>query len=208
VADVEEAVAAIAAGDLVLIPTDTVYGLACRPDLERSVRALSELKGRTPAQPIALLAASVDALLDRVPELRGHAALALLPGPYTLVLPNPALRFPWLTGERPDTIGVRVPEVTGPAAEILARVVAVAATSANRHGETDPGSLREIADAILQAVAAIVDGGELPGTPSTVLDLTGDEPRVLREGAVPAAEALAHVKGRASARPSGGSQPG
>jgi L-threonylcarbamoyladenylate synthase len=204
---VEEAVAAIAAGDLVLIPTDTVYGLACRPDREPSVRALSELKGRTTAQPIALVAVSVDALLERVPELRGHAALALVPGPYTLVLPNPALRFPWLTGARPQTIGVRVPELAGPAAEILARVGAVGATSANRHGEADPSSLREVPDEILQAVAAIVDGGELPGTPSTVLDLTGAEPRVLREGAVPAAEALAHVGGRASARPSGGSQP-
>jgi L-threonylcarbamoyladenylate synthase len=195
----DRAIAALRAGELVVIPTDTVYGLACRPDRERSVRALSELKGRPHAQPIALVASAVDALLDRVPELRGNAALALLPGPYTLVLPNPALRFPWLTGERPDTIGVRVPELTGAAAEILAAVGAVAATSANRHGEADPGSLRDVPDTIRDTVAAIVDGGELPGTPSTVLDLTGVEPRVLREGAVRAAEALARVRGQASA---------
>jgi L-threonylcarbamoyladenylate synthase len=207
----ERAIAALRAGELVVIPTDTVYGLACRPDRERSVRALSELKGRPPAQPIALVASAVDALLDRVPELRGQSEAilrALLPGAYTLVLPNPALRFPWLTGERPDTIGVRVPELTGAAAGILAEVGTVAATSANRHGEVDAGSLRDVPDAILHAVAAVVDGGELPGTPSTVLDLTGAEPRVLREGAVPAAEALAHVRGHASARPPGGSQPG
>jgi L-threonylcarbamoyladenylate synthase len=208
VADVDRAVAAIAAGELVVIPTDTVYGLACRPDRERSVRALTELKGRSPAQPIALVAASLDALLDCVPELRGHPALALLPGPYTLVLPNPALRFPWLTGARPETIGVRVPELAGPAAELLRAVGAVAATSANRHGEADPASLRDVPGAILHAVGAVVDGGGLYGTPSTVLDLTGAEPRVLREGAVAAEDALARVRGQASARPHGGSQPG
>jgi L-threonylcarbamoyladenylate synthase len=199
VADAEEAVVAIVAGDLVLIPTDTVYGLACRPDLERSVRALSELKGRSPAQPIALVASAVDVLVERLPELRGHAALAILPGPYTLVLPNPAFRFPWLTGDRPDTIGVRVPALTGAAAEILARVGAVAATSANRHGDRDPRRVDEIPHALLQAVAAAVDGGELPGVPSTVVDVTGEEPRVLREGAVPADEALARVSAQASA---------
>jgi L-threonylcarbamoyladenylate synthase len=198
----ERAIAVLRAGELVVIPTDTVYGLACRPDRERSVRALSELKGRAPAQPIALVASAVDALLDRVPELRGQSEAilrALLPGAYTLVLPNPALRFPWLTGERSDTIGVRVPELTGAAAEILGGVGAVAATSANRHGEADAASLRDVPDAILHAVAASVDGGELPGTPSTVLDLTGAEPRVLREGAVPAEEALARVRAQASA---------
>jgi L-threonylcarbamoyladenylate synthase len=199
VADAEEAVVAIVAGDLVLIPTDTVYGLACRPDLERSVRALSELKGRSPAQPIALVASAVDVLVERLPELRGHAALAILPGPYTLVLPNPTFRFPWLTGDRPDTIGVRVPALTGAAAEILARVGAVAATSANRHGDRDPRRVDEIPHALLQAVAAAVDGGELPGVPSTVVDVTGEEPRVLREGAVPADEALARVRAQASA---------
>jgi L-threonylcarbamoyladenylate synthase len=198
----ERAIAALRAGGLVVIPTDTVYGIACRPDRERSVRALSKLKDRSPAQPIALVASSVDVLVERLPELRGQSEAtlrALLPGAYTLVLPNPALRFPWLTGERPDTIGVRVPELAGPAAEILAEVGAVAATSANRHGYPDPRRLDEIPHALLQAVGAVVDGGELPGVPSTVVDVTGEEPRVLREGAVPADEALARVRAQASA---------
>jgi L-threonylcarbamoyladenylate synthase len=194
--EVARAVAAIEEGEVVVIPTDTVYGLACTPDDAAVVRALSELKRRPAGQPITLVAASVDGLIERAPELRGRAemlARSLLPGPLTLVLPNPARRYPWLTGERPQTIGVRVPEVEGPAREFLAEVVVVAATSANRHGGTDPRRLADVPPEILDAVAATVDGGELPGTPSTVLDLTAPKPRVLREGAVPASDALARV---------------
>ena len=187
---VEETVAAITACELAVIPTDTVYGLACRPDSEDAVRALSVLKRRTAKQPIALVASGIDALLEVVPELDARLVLS---GPFTLVVPNPARRLPWLTGTRPDTIGVRVPEVHGSAAELLARVGVVAATSANLHGASDPGRLADVADDILAGVSAILDGGELPGTPSTVLDLTALEPRVLREGAVSAAEALARV---------------
>lgn len=193
--EVEKAVAAIRAGALVVLPTDTVYGLACTPYSEAPVRRLSELKGRSPEQPIALVVAGVDWLLECVPELRGKGAVtarALLPGPFTLVLPNPARRFPWLTGARPDTIGVRVPELRGPGREVLASVGAVAATSANLHGGSDPRRLTDVPDA-LRSAAISVDGGELPGTPSTVLDLTAREPVVLREGAVAADEALARV---------------
>ena len=193
---IEDAVAAINAGDLVVLPTDTVYGLACTPDGEAPVGALSELKGRPPGQPLALVAASVDRLLGAVPELHGRServARALLPGPYTLVFPNPARRFARLTGERPETIGVRVPAVGGPGAVVLDLVGVVAATSANVHGGPDPRRVEEVPVSILAAASAVVDGGELPGTPSTVVDLTADEPRVLREGAVTSDEALAAV---------------
>jgi L-threonylcarbamoyladenylate synthase len=196
VSEVAEAVAAIREGRIAVIPTDTVYGLACTPYRPEPVRVLAELKRRPPEQPIALVAATVDRLLECVPELRGRAAsLArrLLPGPYTLVLPNPNGRYPWLTGNRPDAIGVRVPAASGPGASVLELVGAIAATSANRHGEPDPRRLEDVPEDILAAVAAAVNAGELPGTPSTVLDLTGEEPRVLREGAVPAGEALARV---------------
>ena len=193
---IDEAVAAVRAGALVVIPTDTVYGLACSPYREGPVRTMSGLKGRGIDQPIALVASSVEWLLECVPELRGRSgvlARALLPGPLTLVLPNPARRFPWLCGARPDTIGVRVPAVVGESREILDAVGAVAATSANRHGDADPRRLDDIPPEIIAAVAVVVDGGELPGTPSTVLDLTGPDARVLREGAVPASEAIARV---------------
>lgn len=160
------------------------------------MRRLYRLKGRAELQPTALLAAGVDALLDAVPELRGCTeviARALLPGPYTLILPNTANRFPWLTGGRPDTIGVRVPNLGGEAREVLDRVGAVAATSANLPGGPDPRRLDEVPEQLLSGCAAVLDGGELPGTPSTVLDLTGPEPVVVREGAVPAADALAQL---------------
>lgn len=193
---VAAAVAALRAGGLVVMPTDTVYGLACSPYREGPVQVLSEAKRRSPEQPIALLASSVDVLLGCVPELRGTSgvvARALLPGPYTLVFPNPARRYPWLTGERPETIGVRVPELAGSGRMLLAEVGAVAATSANLHGGADARRLEDVPEELLAAAVAL-DGGELPGTPSTVLDLTGPEPRVLREGAVAAEDALARVE--------------
>jgi len=130
---------------------------------------------------------------ELVPEAAGHEAV--LPGPYTLILPNTAGRFPELAGG--ETIGIRVPVLTGPAAEILGQAGAVAATSANLHGGTDPRRLEDVPPELRRACAAEVDGGELPGLPSTVVDLTAPEPRVLREGAVPAAEALRRLGGRA-----------
>jgi L-threonylcarbamoyladenylate synthase len=188
VSTVGETVAAIEAGGLAVIPTDTVYGLACRPDREESVRALSLLKQRSPDQPIALVASRAEALRALIPEL---AATRLVTGAFTLVVPNPARRLPWLGGA--GSVGVRIPEVEGLAAELLQRVGVVAATSANLHGGADPRRIADVPHELLQGVAAVLDAGELPGAPSTVLDLTGDEPRVLREGAVRAAEALARV---------------
>jgi L-threonylcarbamoyladenylate synthase len=190
----EEAVAAIRAGRPAVLPTDTVYGLCADPYHEEPVLRLVRLKGRDETQPLALVASDVDFLFECVPELRGRSgtiARALLPGPYTLVFPNPGRRFRWLTGSRPETIGVRVPRVDGEVKQLLDRLGAVAATSANRHGEPDPRSVAEIPEEILTRCAAIVDVGELPGTPSTVIDFTGREPVVLREGAGPVEAALA-----------------
>jgi L-threonylcarbamoyladenylate synthase len=195
---IDAAVEAIRAGKPVIIPADTVYGLATTPYRSDPVLRLARLKGRDELQPIALLAESVEFLFECVPELRGRSGAimrVLLPGPYTLVLPNPARRFRWLAGVRPDTIGVRVPELLGPGAQVLARVGAVAATSANAHGGDEVRRLEDVPEAIRAACAALVDGGELPGTPSTVIDFTGDAPVVLREGALPAAEALERVSG-------------
>jgi L-threonylcarbamoyladenylate synthase len=194
--DVARAVGALRAGEVVVIPTDTVYGLACTAFADAPLQQLYGLKGRSATQPTALVTATVDVLLECVPELEGRAeamARALLPGALTLVLPNPAHRFSLLCGERPGSIGVRVPLLEGPGRAVLDAVGAVAATSANLAGGRDPRRLDEVPAEIRSAVSALVDGGELPGTPSTVLDLTGDDPLVLREGAVPAAEALARV---------------
>jgi L-threonylcarbamoyladenylate synthase len=194
---VTDAVEALRAGKPVVLPFDTVYGLAAEPYHEQSTRRLYKLKGRTETQPTALVAIDLDFLLECVPELRGRAATLarqLLPGPYTLVLPNPARRFRWLAGTNPEAIGVRVPQFTGPGRAVLERVGAVVATSANVPGEPDPRRLDEVPDQIRSGAAAVVDGGELPGAPSTVVDLTGDEPAILREGAVPAGEVLRRLQ--------------
>jgi L-threonylcarbamoyladenylate synthase len=172
---------------------DTVYGLCADPYREEPVRELYRMKQRPAEQPMALLAKDVDFLVGLVPELRDGAdmlARALLPGPFTLVLPNPGERFRSLTGSTPDRIGVRVPELSGPGAEVLERVGAVVATSANLRGGPEPTRIEDVPVEIRAGAAAIVDGGELPGTPSTVLDLTGPEPIVIREGAVPAEQAI------------------
>jgi L-threonylcarbamoyladenylate synthase len=190
VSSIDEVVAALEAGELVVIPTDTVYGLACLPDAEGAVRTLSALKRRPPELPIALVGASVEALRSLVPELSERA---VLPGPFTVVVPNPERRLPWLTGSRPDTIGVSDPALAGVAAELLGRVGVVAATSANLHGGPDPRRLDDVPADIFAGVSAVLDAGELPGTASTVLDITGPAPRILREGAVPAAEALGRI---------------
>jgi L-threonylcarbamoyladenylate synthase len=187
-----DAVAALRAGLPVLLATDTVYGLASAPD-EEAARRLYELKGRSREQPTAILAASVEALLAAVPELPVEPLRRLLPGPYTLVLPNPAARFPWLTGGEPGPIGVRVPVLPEPTRAVVAALGVVLATSANDPGGPNPVTLADVPRRIRDGCGAELDLGPLPGTPSTVLDLTGPEPRVLREGAVPAAEALSRL---------------
>ena len=193
---IDEAVAAIKAGRPVVIPTDTVYGLATSPSSEAAARRVYELKGREETKPTALVAYDLDVLFEYVPELRGRAgriARALLPGRYTLIFANPAQRYRWLTGMRPDAIGVRVPELDGPGRDVLHQAGAVMATSANRAGGRDPRTVDEVPEEIRSRCAAVVDGGELPGTPSTVIDAVGPEPFVVREGAAPGEEALERI---------------
>ena len=189
----EKAIEALRLGRPVVLPFDTVYGLAAEPYAAESTRRLYALKGRPETQPTALVAADLELVLELVPELRGRAAAlagARLPGPLTLVVPNPARRFPWVTGGNPETIGIRVPELEGPGRDVLDQVGVVVATSANRPGEPDPRRLDEVPEEIRAAAGALVDAGALPGTPSTVVDLSGVEPRILREGAVPAADVM------------------
>ena len=165
-----DAVAALRAGRAVILPTDTVYGLCALPEHED---VLYELKGRDRSRPVALLAADVDALVAAVPGLDPSVLGRYLPGPYTLVV----------TGSHGGTVGVRVPNLAPSAAEVVREVGVVAATSANLSGGPDPRRVEDIPEQIRAACGAIVDAGELPGVPSTVIDLTGAEPRVLRQGA-------------------------
>jgi len=161
----ERAIAALRAGRAVILPTDTVYGLCALTEHED---VLYQLKGRDPSKPVALLAADVDALLANDPGLDRSVLEQYLPGPYTLVF---------------GMVGVRVPNLPPSAAAVVREVGVVAATSANLAGGPDPHRVEEIPEQIRIACGAIVDEGELPGIPSTVIDLTGAEPRVLRQGA-------------------------
>ena len=188
---------AIRAGSPVLLPTDTVYGLVTCAEREEYASRVYRLKGRLETQPTALLTSSVEKLFACLPELEEDAGLivrTLLPGPFTLVVPNPARRFRWLTGRRTDAIGVRVPELSPATRAVLDAVDCVMATSANDPGGPSPASLDDVPARIRSAAAAELDEGVLPGTPSTVIDFTGPEPFVIRDGIAPAAEAIARVR--------------
>ena len=165
-----DAVAALRAGRAVILPTDTVYGLCALPEYED---VLYELKGRDHSKPVALLAADVDALIERLPDLDRAVVGRFLPGPYTLVS---------------GSVGVRVPDLPPAAAEVVRAVGVIAATSANLSGGADPRRIEDIPEEIRAACGAIVDAGELPGIPSTVLDISDGQPRVLRQGAGPVPE--------------------
>jgi L-threonylcarbamoyladenylate synthase len=165
-----DAVAALRAGRAVILPTDTVYGLCALPEYED---VLYELKDRDRSKPVALLAADVDALIERLPDLDRAVLERYLPGPYTLVS---------------GPVGVRVPDLPPAAAEVVRGVGVIAATSANLSGGADPRRIEDIPEEIRAACGAIVDAGELPGIPSTVLDISNGEPRVVRQGAGPVPE--------------------
>jgi L-threonylcarbamoyladenylate synthase len=186
--------ACIGAGGVAVFPADTVYGLACDPEDPAAVTRLYALKGRPPRKPSAVMFFGLGPALAAFPELgpRTRAALgAVLPGGVTLLLPNPAERFPLAGASDPTTIGLRVPDVSA-----LADVgVPVLQSSANLAGKPDACRLEDVPATIREGADLVLDGGELPGTPSTVVDLRGFEdgavPAILREGAVRAAEVLA-----------------
>jgi L-threonylcarbamoyladenylate synthase len=194
---VERAIAAVKDGRPVLLPTDTVYGLLTSALREEYAARLYRLKGRDELQPTAILAATLDQLFECIPELRGRSgviARTLLPGRFTLVLPNPACRFRWLTGSRKDAIGIRVPELPEQTRRVAEAVGCLLATSANDPGGPNPATLDAVPARIRDGCAAEVDVGPLPGTPSTVIDFTGDQPLVIREGAASSVGAIARVK--------------
>ena len=171
----------LAAGGVAVFPADTVYGLACDPDRPAAVERLYALKGRRSDKPSAVMFFDLDRALAALPDLPSSTRAALgrlLPGPVTAILP---------------TGGLRVPRLEGPLAALAAVERPVLQSSANLAGGPDPRRLEDVPAEIREGADLVLDGGELPGTPSTVVDLrayadTG-EWRVLREGAVPA-EAL------------------
>lgn len=176
---VEEAVAALVHGGVVVMPTDTVYGLAAKADLDEAVDRIYELKGRPRSKALQLLVPGVS-WIDRVGRPSDGACILaerFWPGPLTIVVPTAA----------GDTVGVRMP-AHPLALEVLRGVGALAATSANRSGEETIGDLAAIRALFRDGVDVYLNGGAIDGLASTVVDMTWAEPRVIREGAVSADE--------------------
>jgi L-threonylcarbamoyladenylate synthase len=182
----------IAVGGVAVFPADTVYGLACEPDTREAVERLYALKGRRPGKPAAVMFFDAELAFAALPELepRTRALLErLLPGGITALLPNPLRRWPLACGPDPHTLGLRVPAL-GPAIEELAGMRwPVLQSSANAAGGVDARRLDEVPEELRRGADLVLDGGELAGTPSTVVDLRRFELdgmwAVLRQGAVP-----------------------
>lgn len=182
----------LAGGGVAVFPADTVYGLCCDPLNELAVRRLYELKGRPAERPAAVMFFTPVHLFATLPDLgdRERVALgALLPGPVTLLLGNPAHRFPLAGGPGEgggDTLGVRVPSWSPVLRALEAVAVPVLQSSANRSGGPDARRLEDVPESIRAGADLVLDGGELPGVPSTVLDLRDYERRgewlIVREG--------------------------
>jgi L-threonylcarbamoyladenylate synthase len=181
----------MAVGGIALFPADTVYGLAADADSREAVERLYALKRRPLGKPSAVMLFSVELALAALPELRSREAAAieaLMPGEVTLLLPNPAGRFPLAAGEDPSLLGVRVPALP-PAAAALGRVNwPILQSSANLSGQPDARALEEVPAELRDAVDLVLDAGPLPGTPSTVVDLRAFEATgrwtIAREGAL------------------------
>jgi len=209
----ERLAATVGGGGVVLIPTDTVYGLACSAEDPAALRRLYELKGRPAYKPSAVIFFSFAAALARLEPLGGRtraALAALLPGPFTVLLANPERRWPLacepqaaLGGEpagAPAALGVRVPRLEGRLRSLALLELPLLQSSANFSGGAEAATLAAVAPGIRAAVELALDGGRVGGKPSTVVDLSGFEAdrsfAVVREGAVAAgrvAELLAGV---------------
>jgi L-threonylcarbamoyladenylate synthase len=199
-ADVERLRAALLAGGVALVPTDTVYGLAAALDVPAGVDALYALKGRPRSQPCQVLVYSadlVDEALAPVAPRVAAAARALLPGPATCIVPDPSGRYRAATGDAVGSVGLRAPDASGALAPLAELGIPLVATSANDPGGPDPRTVDDVPAPIRDAVAAVVDAGPLPGTASAVVDLTAadrGEARLLRPGPDPAAVAAALLR--------------
>jgi L-threonylcarbamoyladenylate synthase len=180
---VDRAAEALLRGEAVVVPTDTVYGLATRADAARS---LFVIKDRSPDVPIAVLVADIEQARPLLADLSPWATELVRrhwPGPLTIVAERRAGVVLDL-GEPAHTIGVRCPD-HGLVRALAGRVGPLATTSANRHGQATPATAGAVVDQLGEGLApdtVVVDGGPCPGTPSTVVDVTGRAPVVLRQG--------------------------
>jgi L-threonylcarbamoyladenylate synthase len=164
----------MAVGGVAVFPADTVYGLACDPATDDAVERLYAMKGRPLAKASAVMLFSVELAFAALPELgeRERAAMeALMPGGVTFLLHNPARRFPLACGEDPTTLGLRVPALPPAASALRAVRWPILQSSANLAGEPEAQRLRDVDERLRAAADLVLDGGQLAGTASTVIDL-------------------------------------
>jgi L-threonylcarbamoyladenylate synthase len=174
-------------GGVLIFPADTVYGIACDPLNREAIKRIYSIKGREAGKPSAVMYFSPLAMRELVSTLgprSRQAVSSLLPGPVTLVIANPERRYPLASPDDPGRLGVRL--IEGPLAGARTPIFQ---TSANRSGEPAPRSFEELDDGVLAAVDVAIDGGELIGAPSTVVEMSRLDSEgsweVLREGALP-----------------------
>ncbi|HZO76556.1 MAG TPA: Sua5/YciO/YrdC/YwlC family protein [Solirubrobacteraceae bacterium] len=195
----DEFVRCVAGGGLAVFPADTVYGLACDPENKLAVERLYLLKGRPRAKAAAIMYFNLDAAMEDLPELgpsTRDVLERLAPGAVTFLLENRAERFPLACAEDTSTLGLRVPDVPD-----LAPVRRpVLQSSANRAGGEDPRRLNDVPALLRVGADLVIDGGELPGTPSTVVDLRSYEQTgswsIVRQGAVGESAVRTAVEGQ------------
>jgi L-threonylcarbamoyladenylate synthase len=200
--DAERLEACLAAGGVAVFPSDTVYGVCCDPEDEEAARRLYSLKGRPSARASAVMFFALEPALEALGDLldaERRALAALLPGPVTLLLANRSGRFAAACRTDPSTLGLRVPELP-PALAALGEVSRPAMqSSANLSGEPDARTLAEVPRRLRDGADLVLDGGELPGVPSTVIDLrdlaTQGRWHLLREGAMRRDAAAAALAG-------------
>jgi L-threonylcarbamoyladenylate synthase len=176
----------VSEGGVAIFPADTVYGLACDPLDDSAVERIHELKGRDEGKPSAVMFFSPLAMRELVATLGSRtrdALAALLPGPVTVVVANPERRYPLACRDDPERLGIRL--IEGP---LAGAACALFQTSANRSGEPAPRSPSDVDPALLGSADLVIDAGSLPGTHSTVVDVTaldtGGGWRILRRGAL------------------------
>lgn len=193
---IEAAARAALGGGLIVLPTDTVYGIGTRPDDPEATARLFAAKGRPRELTLPILVPSTAAAraIARFDARAEALAVTFWAGPLTIVLPRTEGSRGWELGSEPATIGVRMPHHPL-ALAVLARTGPLAVTSANRSGEPTPTTCDAV-EAIFDAAVEVYLGERepLPGLASTVVDLTARDPRLLREGAVAFAQVVAALE--------------
>lgn len=188
------AVEALRRGEVIVFPTDTIYGLGCRIDDERAVRRIFEIKSRPSTEPLPVLLADPAQVVDfarEIPPAARRLISRFWPGPLTLVLRR-SERIPLTVTGGGDTVALRVPAHPLPRALVRELGVPIVGTSANSHGMPSPVTAQQVVFDLGDRVDLVLDGGRVPlGRESTVVDVTGGIPRIVREGALSAPEVAA-----------------